>query len=59
MGNECYEWWKIDVYDAVTMEMKCNRKYSSTVSFTETKKLENLQENQQTIQLSYTNIVPK
>ena len=51
MGNE--------FYDVVTMKIKFNWKSNWTLSFMETKRLKNQQENQQTIKLAYTQIVLK
>ena len=51
MGNE--------FYDVVTMKIQFNWKSNWTLSFMETKRLKNQQENQQTIKLAYTQIVFK
>ena len=59
MGNECYELWGKEFYDIMTMKIRLNWKYNWTVSFMVTTNHQKQQENQQTIQLSYTMIASK
>ena len=48
-----------EFYDAVMVKTKCNLKYNWTVSFMETRNSQKEQENQQKVQLAYTQIIPK